>query len=241
MEVDPEPEPEGVRAGGWEPEPEGAREPQPLVWTKWGASFSIGGLPGDELDPSVVKVDEYKGTRSALALPGAPMTHGVHYADFHILCANTFKRSPTVPRVGVAQADHDAAGMWAASDLPLGWGWTYSGVVWHDGLDWGEPLGEAYTWGAGDVLRLRLDMDAGVLAGGKNGGPLTVLASGLKGHEFGRDAREQELRCELCWSVDMEAPGCAIRIERGEKRSDDSVPDQLNEGNHMPPDWEEDK
>ena len=79
------------------------------------------------------------------------------------------------------------------------------------------------------------------IVGGKNGGPLTVLASGLKGHEFGRDAREQELRCELCWSVDMEAPGCAIRIERGEKRSDDSVPDQLNEGNHMPPDWEEDK
>ena len=41
-----------------------------------------------------MKVDECKGTRSALALPGAPMTHGVHYADFHTLCANTFKWSP---------------------------------------------------------------------------------------------------------------------------------------------------
>ena len=48
-----------------------------------------------------MKVDEYTGTRSALALHSARMTHGVHYANFHILCANTFKRSPTVPRVGV--------------------------------------------------------------------------------------------------------------------------------------------
>ena len=41
--------------------------------------------------------------------------------------------------------------------------------------------------------------------------------------------------------VDMEAPGCAIRIERGAKRADDSVPDRLNEGCLMPPAWEEDK
>ena len=118
----------------------------------------------------------------------------MHYADFHILCANTFKWSPTVLRVGVAQAGHDATGMWATSDLPLGWGWTYLGVVWHDGLDWGEPLGEAYTWGAGDVLRLWLDMDAGVLAGGKNGGPLTRAVSC---HQLGRRTSSQLLRVSV--------------------------------------------
>ena len=91
------------------------------------------------------------------------------------------------------------------------------------------PLGEGYKWLEGDVLGLRLDMDTGILAGRKNGGPFKVLASGLLQHSFGVDIDGNTLPRELCWCVDLAHAGSVVRIERGEKLPNEAVPDERNE------------
>ena len=142
------------------------------------------------------------------------MRAGVHYVNFHIVRAD-LEATDSWPRVGIVQADHDAAEMWSASDTEHGWGWDPSGTVWHDCAVWGEGLGDEYRWGAGATLGLRLDMGTGVLAGRVNGGPLTALACGLHEHDLGMDAQDRALTRELCWCVDIEGEGCEIRVAAG--------------------------
>ena len=197
---------------------------RPPVFTIAPACFSI--LPDDR---AAVRVDENRGTRSALAgHVAARMRIGIHYADFRILRADIDARSVS-PRVGVSQPEHDAPGMWSATTTEHGWGWCPRGCVWHDGDIWGQPLGEGYKWLEGDVLGLRLDMDTGILAGRKNGGPFKVLASGLLQHSFGVDIDGNTLPRELCWCVDLTHAGSVVRIERGEKLPNEAVPDERNE------------
>ena len=95
---------------------------------------------------------------------------------------------------------------------------------------WGKRLKE-HRWGEEDVLALRLDMDAGVLAGRVNNGPLKVLASGLKERVHDpADPLDIGGSYEIAWSVDMTSVGCSIQIEKAAKGLvDEAPPDERNE------------
>ena len=116
-----------------------------------------------------VTVNQYDSSCTALAgHTTARMRRGVHCAQFRIKSAGS-EVDPNMPRVGIVQADTRTEGGYCASDTPYGWGWATGGTVWHNVKPWGRRLKEPHRWGEGDVLALRLDMDAGVLAGRVNG------------------------------------------------------------------------
>ena len=74
-------------------------------------------------------------------------------------------------------------------------------------------------------------MDAGVLAGRVNDGPLKVLASGLKERVHDpADPLDIGGSYEVAWSVDMTSAGCSIQIEKAaEGLADEVPPDERNE------------
>ena len=72
---------------------------------------------------------------------------------------------------------------------------------------------------------------AHALAGRVNGGPLTVVVSGLREHVCDpTDPLDFGLTYEVAWCVDMEDEGCSIQIEAADKGlADELPPNERNE------------
>jgi hypothetical protein len=141
----------------------------------------------------------------AAVCAGHAMSTGRHAAEFTIVQAG-----PNLAFVGLARPDIDVH-VGRVNTQEKFWGlYTYNGTLFHQnqnlpGRDW---VGQK-SFGAGDVVGLLLDCDAGTLAVKKNGVRLGVAATGLTG--------------KLCWAVALyqagDSPG-RIRIAAADAAAD---------------------